>query len=218
MTLAGLQPDRVTFLALLSACCDPSELKRGEELHSRIKSGMIADDFLGAALISMYSRCGDIEEAMRVFESEIKAKVPANSVDSWNAIIAAGARQGENMKALAIYEEMILLGNVSPDLVTFLAVLPACGKVGALTKGKEIHSLILKKGIPITDFLGAALINMYGQTGALDEAVNLFAEMKRSESGGVSVWTAMISAYGEHKCIKEVLDLFDEIASHSDGR
>lgn len=214
MLAARVQPTLVTFLAALSACKEAEMLKKAKEIHSLIaKKGIPIDGFLAAALISMYSRCGDVEEAKRVFENEVRKKrASPNVVDGWNAIIAGLTKQGENAKALAIFADL-LLAKVEPDLVTFLAVLPACGNIGALTEGKEIHSLIAKKGMPINDFLGAALIDMYGKTGDMEAAKSLFEEMRRTASDGVSVWTAMIGTYGDHRRTKEALALFEQLAS-----
>ena len=138
---------------------------------------------------------------------------------SWNAIIGAHVKHGESKKALALFDDMLAAG-IAPDHVTLTSVLPACGDIGSLTRGKELHSLIIKNGIPIDDFLGAALINMYGRTGALDEAIALFDNMRKQQQHshannndycGVGTWNAMIGAYGDHRCVKEALSLFEKM-------
>jgi len=115
----------------------------------------------------------------------------------------------------------MLAAGVSPNAITFYAVFPACGDIGAERRGRELHAHIIKKGIPIDDFLGAALIKMYARTGALDEAAALFSSMRQENPDrcGVSMWNAMIGAYGYHRHITEALELFHQLASPSnEGR
>jgi len=104
---------------------------------------------------------------------------------------------------------------VSPDQITYLSVLPCCGKVAGITRGKEIHSQIIRQGIPIGEFLSAALIDMYGKTGELADARAVFDQMKLNSSGhcGVSTWNALIGAYGDHRLTEEALALFEEMVS-----
>ena len=215
MLAAGVAPDEVTFLSVLPACGDDMDLQKGKEIHSLImktRKGMLSYH-LETALISMYGKCGDLDRALAVFNA---IDAPSRSVGVWNAIIGGHVKQGKSRDGLSLFDDM-LAAEVTPNELTFSSVLPACGQLGAQTKGMEIHSLIVKNHIPINDHLGAALISMYGRTGALEEAIALFSEIwqRRTQGGSVSSWTAMIGAYGDHRRTKEALKLFETIAQAS---
>ena len=55
---------------------------------------------------------------------------------------------------------------ISPDMVTFICILKACGSTGAIEKGKQIHHVIYSKGFLEKDImLGTALVDMYVKCG-----------------------------------------------------
>jgi len=76
MTRTDSLPDRTTFLALLAACGDTGDLARGKQVHDQLRktydmnttTTASTNDSLGAALITMYSKCGALGEAVAVFE------------------------------------------------------------------------------------------------------------------------------------------------------
>eukprot|EP00250_Pteridium_aquilinum_P019897 c24620_g2_i5 orf=1-246(+) len=81
----------------------------------------------------MYAKCGAIEIAQEVFD-----ELPAWDVASWNALIGGYAQHGFDEEALSCFERMQGKG-LSPDSVTFVCILKACGNIGAANKGEQIH-------------------------------------------------------------------------------
>jgi len=127
---------------------------------------------------------------------------------------AYAKHKGTEEKALALFDEMTGKEGMRPTQRTYAMVLPMCGDTGALTRGRELHTQMLNSRVPINDFLGAALIDMYSKAGSLDEAINVFEEMRHHDDGrqcGVSAWNAMIGAYGDHRRIDDSLALFEEM-------
>ncbi|KAJ4841951.1 hypothetical protein Tsubulata_025670 [Turnera subulata] len=58
---AGLSPDRMTFVVVLSACRKLGDLSLGREMHSCMDHYGISVDsdvFLGNVLVDMYLKCG----------------------------------------------------------------------------------------------------------------------------------------------------------------
>jgi pentatricopeptide repeat protein len=176
MVVADIRPDKLAFLAGLSAIDKPTVSHRGKELHSLItKAGLTIDDSLRSALITMYSNCDGLLEAVAVFNN-----CPTSTkrgVASWTAVIGAHVKRHRSFEALALFEQMLAEGT-QPDEMALATVLPACGDIGALAKGKKLHALIEKGGLVINDFLGAALINMYGRTNGVKSALPLFEELR----------------------------------------
>ncbi|XP_011015313.1 PREDICTED: putative pentatricopeptide repeat-containing protein At5g59200, chloroplastic [Populus euphratica] len=69
MQREDVMPNEVTIVCVLSACSELGALQLGRWVHSYMdKHGIELNQFVGGALINMYSRCGDIDEAQRVFE------------------------------------------------------------------------------------------------------------------------------------------------------
>lgn len=127
---AGISPDSITFSRLLSLSAEEACLVRGKSLHSySIKAGLEANSTVGNALITMYAKCGSIEEAFQMFNG-----INGRDCVSWNAIISAYALHGEGNKALFLFENMKEEG-FAPDGITLLAILQACSYSGLWETG-----------------------------------------------------------------------------------
>ncbi|XP_044467514.1 pentatricopeptide repeat-containing protein At2g33680-like [Mangifera indica] len=167
--LAGMRPDNVTFSRLISQSANKSCLVRGSSLHGySIKSGYETDLIVGNALISMYAKCGSIEDAYQMFKG-----MSGHNVVSWNAILSAYALHGQGKKALLLFKEMKHEGFI-PDEITVLAVLQACIYSGLWEDGiclfNEIEPIYGIK--PILEHFNC-MVDLLGRAGLLSEAMNL---------------------------------------------
>ncbi|MCO5591680.1 hypothetical protein L7F22_045671 [Adiantum nelumboides] len=86
-----IKPDIVTFIALLQACSTTAALVQGKLIHHCIMRSIHSlDVILGNALIDMYSKCGCIVHAQKLFDSLVN-----RDVISWTALIAGHVIDGE---------------------------------------------------------------------------------------------------------------------------
>ena len=66
----GIRPNQSTFTSALNSCCGLEALDRGKKLHaSTIKQGLHLDVFVGNSFIVLSSRCGDMEDSLKVFRN-----------------------------------------------------------------------------------------------------------------------------------------------------
>jgi pentatricopeptide repeat protein len=99
MQWEGLLPDPVTFVAVLNACASVGALEEGRRVHEHIiQYGFKSNRFVGGRLVDMYSKCGSMEDAVRVFD-----KMPTHDVVSWNVIIAGHVKCGQAYEALDLF-------------------------------------------------------------------------------------------------------------------
>ena len=111
-------------------------------IHDEIgKWGLLAklDVVLGTALVDMYAKCGAISKAKEVFD-----ELPLQNVVSWTTLITGYVPNGNTQEALNCFQEMFSKG-ISPNVITFVSILRACGNIKALEKGQEIHTEIVKR-------------------------------------------------------------------------
>ncbi|EFJ33780.1 hypothetical protein SELMODRAFT_20633, partial [Selaginella moellendorffii] len=97
-----VEPDSITYASILGACSAMELLELGKEVHARVsRSRFKSDPALAAALINMYSKCGVLESARRVFDG-------IQSVDPspWNAMISGLVQHGRAREALGLFERM----------------------------------------------------------------------------------------------------------------
>lgn len=199
----SVEPDRYTFVSLITACGGVSELGEGKRIHAEaLRYRFGSDMFVCTSLVDMYAKCGSIVDAQNVFDA-----LDQRDVVSWNAMVAAYAQQGEAEKALQLYEQMREEG-ASPNHRTFVSALQACAtlaeaeegvvldgyltRVKSITKGRELHGETQRKGYVSDIFVDNALISMYGKCGSFVDACNVFEGMGHQDA--VS-WTAMLSSY-----------------------
>ncbi|KAH7431896.1 hypothetical protein KP509_08G072000 [Ceratopteris richardii] len=188
----GFHPNAVTYVCTLNACGNIKALQKGIEIHAKIeKDGMLGTNLaVGNALIDMYVKCGLISKAHEVFN-----RLPNQDVVSWTALIAAYAKHGDAMFALKCLDEMQLKG-VAPNAVTYVCCLIACGRIGDVEKGKEIHEEIVSKGLLETLALGNALVDMYANCGFLKRALEVFDILPKRD---VISWNALMSGYVKYE-------------------
>ncbi|KAH7301425.1 hypothetical protein KP509_23G025800 [Ceratopteris richardii] len=151
----------------------------------------------------MYVKFGMLEEAQEVFN-----QISIRDVVSWNTLIAGYTKQGESEKAIECFEQL-QLEDLHPDSISFVCTLKACGSIGAIQKGIEIHNFILKRGLLQTDLaIGNALIDMYSKLGMLDNAQEVFEKMP---SRDLISWNTMISGYVKHNYGQRALESYESM-------
>jgi pentatricopeptide repeat protein len=134
-------------------------------------------------------------------------ELEAQTIVSWNSLIAGYAQHGPCEEALSCYERMQKKG-FSPDVLTFASVLKACGSMGAIDKGEETHADILKEELQGDALVGNALVDMYAKCGAPAKAREVFEELPARD---VVAWTALISGYSQIGHDELVTDLFNRM-------
>lgn len=165
MQLDNVMPNEFTVVSLIKACTDMGSLKLGRWIHDfALKNGFELGTFVGTALIDMYSKCGSLEDAMRVFR-----KMQIKSLATWNSMITSLGVHGKGEEALALFREMEISG-VAPDAITFVGVLSACVHIKNLEEGEKYFNLMTEHyGIePVLEHY-KCMIELYSRANRLDE-------------------------------------------------
>ncbi|XP_058092807.1 pentatricopeptide repeat-containing protein At3g26630, chloroplastic-like [Magnolia sinica] len=196
MQVENVRPNEFTLVSLLLACTELGSLKLGSWIHEFAhKNGFELGVYLGTALIDMYSKCGSILDAMKVFD-----KMTSRSVATWNSMITGLGVHGRGNEAIALYSEMEKR-NVRPDEVTFIGVLCACVNACMVDEGFEIFENMIKRyGIIPTLEHYRCMVELLRRAGMLDEVHELLKKMPMEAD--VNVWRAFLRACEAHGNIK----------------
>eukprot|EP01018_Ginkgo_biloba_P022935 Gb_12722 [translate_table: standard] len=192
MQWAGVKPDHTTFTSILSACGSLAALEQGKQVQGYItKIGIVADIPMGNSLITMYSKCGSLEDARLVFN-----EMPSRDVVSWNAIITGYAQHGCAEEGLQLFKHMQQAG-MKPNHVTFVGVLSACSHAGLVEEGWCWFESMGQDYLitPSTEHY-AAMVDLLGRSGHLDDAEDFIRRMP-FEPDAV-VWGALLGACRVH--------------------
>ena len=107
------------------------------EMHSIIvKEGHDKDSFVANGLVDMYAKHGLFEESLLII-----VKLPTNDAIPWNALISGYIDHGLDQEALKCIEEM-QIRDIPQDVATFIYGLKACGNLGFIERGLELHTWI----------------------------------------------------------------------------
>ncbi|KAF6152027.1 hypothetical protein GIB67_010601 [Kingdonia uniflora] len=203
MQIRGIQSDNIGFSSALSACAGIQALSQGRQIHAQIYAfGYLTDPSIGNALISLYARCGKIDEAYLLFATiDIKDHI------SWNGLISGFAQSGHYEEAMQVFTQMNHAG-LGANLYSFCSALCASANIADIKQGKQIHARIIKTGYESEVEVGNALISLYAKCGSIVDAKQKYYEMH--DRNEVS-WNAIITGYSQHGCGREALDLFEEM-------
>ncbi|GMY15215.1 pentatricopeptide repeat-containing protein At4g32430, mitochondrial [Fagus crenata] len=199
MNLSGIVFDPVSYTTLLAFCSDNEGFLFGLQLHSLVtKFGFGCEVFVGNALISMYSRCGLLVEAQRVFD-----EMPNRDLVSWNAILSGYTQEGDHaLDAIFAFIEMVREG-MKLDHVSFTSAVSSCGQERNLELGRQMHGLIIKTGYGRHVSVCNVLISLYSKCEVVEDAKLVFQIMN---DRNVVSWTTMISVDEE-----DAMSLFNKM-------
>lgn len=194
----GVRPNMYTYSSVLRSC---KELTNLTQLHCCIiKVGLESDVFVKSALIDVYSKLGEMEGALYIF-NEMVTRDPV----VWNTIIGGFAQNSNGDEALNLFIRMKRLGFWA-DQSTLTSVLRACTSLALLELGRQIHVHVIKFDRDLV--LNNALLDMYCKCGSLKDANCTFTRMVEKD---VISWSTMIIGFAQNGYSKKSLDLFEEM-------
>lgn len=192
MQSTGPKPNEVTLVGVLNSCANLGVLELGKWVHAYMRRNhILADKFVGNALLDMYAKCGRIDEAFRVFES-----MKRRDVYSYTAMIVGMALHGEANWAFHVFSEMLRVG-IEPNEVTFLGLLMACSHGGFVVEGKKYFFDMLNtyKLRPQVEHYGC-MIDLLGRAGLVNEAEGIIHSMEIRPDA--FAWGALLGACRIH--------------------
>ena len=199
----GVSPNDLTFISSLKGHDSSKDIHFVQDIYTDVsKEGLERDPLVGSALVDVYTKCGSLAEAQMIFDKLLK-----KNVISWTALISGYVENGLGSEALTRLKEMEVDG-VSPNDVTYVCSLKACGLIGALDKGRQIHADLVVEGFEDDLFVGNTLVDMYARCGSLIEARELFDELQTRD---VVSWNALSSRYDEHGFDEDVLQCLEHM-------
>ncbi|KAI4297108.1 hypothetical protein L6164_037013 [Bauhinia variegata] len=200
MRLCDCRPNSVTFSCILSLCAARGILNVGMQLHGLvIGSGLEFDSQVANTLLAMYSKCGNLLDARKLF-----SMMPQIDTVTWNGLITGYVQNGFIEEASTLFNTMISAG-VKPDSVTFASFLPSVIESGSVTQIKQIHGYIIRHAVPFDVYLKSAFIDTYFKGGDVKTAQNVFNQNRTVD---VAVCTAMISGYALNGLNIDAIDNF----------
>ncbi|XP_047089154.1 pentatricopeptide repeat-containing protein At1g09190-like [Lolium rigidum] len=186
-------PDDGTLAAALPACGRTGNAGAGRWAHEYASTTGILDRsvYVANAVVDMHCKCGDLNSATEVFQG-----MRQRSVVSWNTMISGFSLNGQGIKGIELFQEMVRSGK-APNAVTFLGVLSCCAHAGAVDIGQGIfQSMQSDHGIEAEIEHYGCMVDLLGRSGLLEKAHALIQEMPMRSNA--AIWGSLLSACRSH--------------------
>jgi pentatricopeptide repeat protein len=187
-----VRPNPLTLSSVLSASASLATFNQGLQIHAHVlKMVMEFDLSIQNSLVSMYSKCFNMDDAYRIFTN-----ITAPNIVSFNSMITGYAQNGFGEEALHLFREMQNEGQET-NQITFLGVLSACTHVEFVEEGWNYFiSMSSQYNIEPGPDHYACMVDLFGRAGLLDKAVDLIESMPFEPHS--RVWGALLGASRTH--------------------
>ncbi|XP_066364406.1 putative pentatricopeptide repeat-containing protein At3g28640 isoform X2 [Miscanthus floridulus] len=183
-------PDAVVLTTAVAACAQAGALDHGAWVHryvERTSLGLLADAFLGSALVGMYAKCGCLDDAVRVFDG-----MPERNAYVWGTMVGALAVHGMAAEAVACLDRMAREDGARPDGVAVLGALSACAHAGNVEEGlRLLREMRPRYGVVPGHEHYSCAVDMLCRVGRLEDAVGLVETMPMAPLA--SVWGSVLA-------------------------
>ncbi|CAL5406195.1 unnamed protein product [Camellia sinensis] len=189
---SAFMPDDFTLPGVIKGCARLGAAEEGKQIHGLVlKIGFGLDMYVQSSLVSMYSKCGEIDLAQKVFD-----KMEERDLVSWNSLMDGYARCGGIEIALELFDEM-----PERDAVSWTVLVDGFSKSGKVDEARKVFNRMPSRNLVSWN----AMINGYMKSGDFNSARRLFDQM---EFRNVITWNSMIAGYELNGQFTEALKLF----------
>ncbi|KDP29416.1 hypothetical protein JCGZ_18337 [Jatropha curcas] len=200
--LFDLAPERdiVLWNTVVSGYIEIGDMEKAHELFNKMPN---KDIMSWNTILNGYANKGDVDACQRLFE-----EMPERNIFSWNGLIGGYARNGHFFEVLISFKRMLIDGNVIPNDATFVTVLSACSRLGALDLGNWVHVYAWGHGYKGNVYVGNALMDMYAKCGVVENAIDVFKSMVKKD---LISWNTMVGGLAVHGRGADALSLFSQM-------
>jgi pentatricopeptide repeat protein len=226
-----IKADKVTMVKVVSACTRLGDWSLANSMVRYIQEhGIEVDVYLGNTLIDYYGRSRQLQSAEKVFflmkdkntvtmntmittyakggdlvsARKIFDQIPNKDLVSWSSLVCGYSQASHFSDALEIFREM-QRAKMKPDAIVIASVLSACTYLGALDLGKWIHDYVKRNNIKTDVIMENSLIDMYAKCGSVQEALQVFKEMKEKDTLS---WNSIIMGLANNGFEDDALSIF----------
>ncbi|KAK7380542.1 hypothetical protein VNO78_33055 [Psophocarpus tetragonolobus] len=179
------------------------------------KCDVKVNPFVAGALINMYSRCGDIDEARTLFD-EVRVK----DVSTYNSMIGGLALHGKSIEAVdhgglvdlgfEIFQSMETVHGIKPEVEHYGCMVDILGRVGRL---EEALDFIAGMGVEADDKMLCSLLSAFKIHKNIEigeKVAKLVSEHSRIDSGSFIMLSNFYASLGRWNNAAEVRDKMEK--------
>ena len=185
--------------------------KRGQQIHSVMKSKVHRNIQLTNTLIDFYGSSGDLQTAQKLFDGVDRRKRISSTL---NVMMKALLSNKQPANALTLYRQCEGL----TDDISHLLALKSCIETSDFKSGRHIiETKMSSKGSDQQHIAWkTAMIEFYGYSGDLETAESIFRSITDIQRDIITT-SAMMGVYVQNGASSKALDLYDLCSSPKDN-
>ncbi|KAF3777605.1 Pentatricopeptide repeat-containing protein [Nymphaea thermarum] len=217
----NLEPNESTFVSVIGACSTEVGIRVGEQIHAcTVRCGLDTNDYVGTALVDMYSRYADMESAVMVFNGVI-----FKDAALWNAMIVIklgcvgdlvvqNALLNALVKGMEIDEaHMVFKGILEKNLVSWTTMITGFSQLGLDMEALGLFQSMQIAGLHPNNFTCASILRACASISALEQGQSIHGYMiKHGIEEEDFIYNALVDMYAKSK---EALELLEKM--HQSG-
>ncbi|CAM4827283.1 unnamed protein product [Rotaria magnacalcarata] len=199
-TYGAMINEEPIFLSLIGACSQIGIRSICEHIVRQIPLSQ-PSIYLQNALIDMWGKSGDVNQAKQIFQS-----IAQPEIISYNSMINVYARNGMGYEAIDLYNK---IDENIRDKISHICVLNACSHSGLIDQAQMIFNKIEKKSVEII----TTMIDCLSRMAMFDQAQKLIDDHEKSNSPNSIMYTAMLSGARNHRHVVLSEKLYNQMKS-----
>ncbi|XP_078437391.1 pentatricopeptide repeat-containing protein At4g30700-like [Wolffia australiana] len=198
MVAVGVWPTGLTFSTMAKSLDEPCKLSQAKQLHVWMtKMGIIPDEILALGLVTMYGKCGGVDELARLSGLGDPGDILLST-----SLMMGFLKNGFSLVGIQVFREMIRQAAL-PDGHAMAAAIGAFSDQKLLRLGEEAHGYSLRRDLISNSSVGVALIKLYSEFGLVQKAKAVFMVKVEEEA----CFTAILSCYMKNGILEEALGM-----------
>ncbi|CAA7062428.1 unnamed protein product [Microthlaspi erraticum] len=240
MMKEGTEPNLITFTAIMRGLCKKGKPEEAFALFERVlRMGIEVDEFVYATLIDgmcrkgnlnlAFSMLGDMEErgikpsvltyntvinglcrAGRVSEADEISKGVMGDVVTYSTLLDGYIKE-ENVDAVLEIRRRFVEAEIPMDLVMCNILLKAFLLVGAYGEADVLYRAMPEMDLTPDAVTYSTLIEGYCKTGQIEEALEMFDELRKSSVSSAVCYNRIIGALCEKGMLETAMDVLIEL-------
>ncbi|KAF0926720.1 hypothetical protein E2562_027154 [Oryza meyeriana var. granulata] len=174
MLKQGLRPDATTVSSLLKSVANTGLLGHGMEIHCFfLRNQLEPDVYTGTALVDMYTKCGRLDCAQKVFDA-----LEHRNLTTWNSLVAGYANARQVDRALELVE-LMKRNRLDPDITTWNGLITGYSMNGLSSQAMLLLRQIKAAGVTPNVVSWTSLISGSCHNGEYEDSFYFCHEMQK---------------------------------------
>ncbi|KAL9677344.1 hypothetical protein QQ045_005573 [Rhodiola kirilowii] len=201
MRKCGICPTAFSISAVLVACLQLEDVELGSQIQCLcVKSGLCYNVVVGTGLIDVYSKWGDMDQCLRIFD-----EIPTRNVITWTTMINAFVQNKQPDEAILCVREMRSLG-LQPNEVTYNSLLSSFSDPNCMNLCRKVHCCVIREGFESYLYVAVTLVVAYSECGcSLSDYHKICSYIRWWDQ---IAWNAVIAGFSRLESGKEALECF----------